>query len=443
MGLLHFMEVMSVLRKIKRLVPERSPLRLGWHYAKAFIAALRYGFPARKHTVIGITGTDGKTTTVMMTAHILRSAGKKSGVISTTAFHIDDRVELNVTQKTSMSPSIVQKKLRQMVNAGCTFAVIEVSSHGLVQGRVHHIYPAVAAITNTSPEHLDYHKTMEQYRRDKGKLFSMLKRKGAKVLNAADETYALYSLIPSSKTIIYGKEGSDLWVTDVASLSSGCHARLHTDLGGVSDLTLSIPGTFNLENAQCAIGCAMAIGIPLETSLDALKSFRGVEGRLQRIDEGQSFNVYVDFTVTPEAYRRTLETLRGMTPPGKRVLVLASSCGNRMPEKRPLIGRITSDLADIVVVTSDETYGEPHGKIMDEIWEGIDQDSAIAFRVPDRREAIEFILAQAQEGDSVALCGMGGVTTMMTAKGQIPWDEAKIARDVLRLVFPPLPSSPK
>lgn len=421
----------SLLRRLKRLVPERHPIRLGWHYVKAFAAALRFGFPARKLTVVGITGTDGKTTTVMMIAHILRSSGKRVGVISTTAFHIDDRIELNVTQKTSMSPFIVQKKLRQMVNAGCEFAVVEVSSHGLVQGRVHHIYPAVAAITNTSPEHLDYHKTMEQYRRDKGKLFSMLKGSGTKVLNRVDETFGIYSQIPSSETITYGKEGNDLWITDVASLPDGCRCKLHTNLGGVNNLTLSIPGTFNLENAQCAIGCAMALGIPLESCIDALKGFRGVEGRLQRIDEGQSFNVYVDFTVTPEAYRRTLETLRGMTPAGKRVLVLASSCGNRMPEKRPLIGKIAGDLADVVVVTSDETYGEPHGKIMDEIWAGIDQDDAIAFRVPDRREAIEFILAQAQEGDSVALCGMGGVTTMMTAKGQIPWDEAKIARDVL------------
>lgn len=422
----------ALLRRLKKLIPERSPLRLGWHYAKAFGAALRYGFPARRLTVIGITGTDGKTTTVTMIAHILTQAGRKVGVISTTAFQIAGRIELNVTQKTSMSPFIVQGKLREMADAGCEIAVVEVSSHGLVQGRVHHIFPSVSAITNTSPEHLDYHRTMEQYRRDKGKLFHMLKGKGTKVLNSADETYVLYSSIPSSETITFGKEGSDLWVTDVASLSNGCHSKLHTDLGGVGDLVLCIPGTFNLENAQCAIGCAMALGIPLETCIDALGSFHGVEGRLQRIEEGQPFNVYVDFTVTPGAYRRTLETLRGMTSAGKRVLVLASSCGNRMPEKRPMIGKIVSDLADIVVITSDETYGEPHRKIMDEIWSGIDQDATMSFRVPDRREAIKFILAQAQEGDSVALCGMGGLTTMMTEKGQIPWDEAKITREVLR-----------
>jgi len=422
----------SFLRKLKKLIPERSPIRLGWHYVKAFAAALRYRFPARKLTVIGITGTDGKTTTVMMTAHILRSTGKKVGVISTTAFHIGDHIQLNVTQKTSMSPFIVQKKLREMVNGGCTHAVIEVSSHGLVQGRVHHISPKVAAITNTSPEHLDYHKTMERYRKDKGKLFAMLKAKGTKVLNRADETYKEYSTIPSSQTITYGKEGSDLWITDIVSLSNGCHAKLHTDLGGVNDLVLSIPGTFNLENAQCAIACGMALGVPLQASLDALTGFHGVPGRLQRIDEGQRFPVYIDFTVTPEAYRKTLHTLRGMTPEGKRILVLVSSCGNRMPEKRPMIGKIASELADIVVVTSEETYGESHSKIMDEIWSGIDQDAVMAFRVPDRREAIEFILAQAQENDSVALCGMGGVTTMMTEKGQIPWDEAAIAREVLR-----------
>ncbi len=422
----------SLLRRLKKFIPERSPVRLSWHYARAFCAAMRYGFPARKLTVIGITGTDGKTTTVTMTAHILRHAGRKTGLISTTAFQIGDQIELNVTQKTSMSPFIVQKQLRRMVDAGCEFAVIEVSSHGLVQGRVHHISPFVAGITNTAEEHLDYHKTMLQYRKDKGKLFHMLKGRGTKVLNGNDETYEMYKDIPSAETIIYNSRESDLWVTDVMNAENGCSAVLHTDLGGTANLTLAIPGIFNIENALCAIGCSLAVGIPLDHCLDALSSFTGVEGRLQEIKEGQNFRVFVDFTVTPQAYEKVLTTLKAMVPRGKRILVMMGSCGNRMPEKRPLLGKICSDIADVVVLTSDETYGESHEKIIDEIWAGVDQSHAMAFKVPDRKEAIMFTLAQAQEGDIVLLAGMAGVTTMMTAEGQIPWDEQMIAREVLR-----------
>jgi len=427
--------VNSLLRSLKKIVPERSLLRLAWHNAKAFCAALRYGFPALKLIIIGVTGTDGKTTTVSMIAHILKLTGKKVGMVSTTSFCIGDVVELNVTQKTSMSPFILQKMLRRMVNAGCAFAVIEVSSHGLVQGRVNHIFPRVAAITNTAEEHLDYHKTMEQYRRDKGKLFHMLRGGNIKVLNGNDPTLDEYRSIPSDETIIYGMTSGNYWLTDEVATALGSRALLHTDLGGCVELELSVPGFFNLQNALCAICCASALQIPLDECVQALASFKGVSGRLEEIETGATFRVFIDFTVTPQAYERVLSTLR--TIPGcKRVLVLFGSCGNRMPEKRPLIGKICSDHADVLVVTSDETYGEPHEKIMDELWSGIDQNNAVAFKVPDRREAIEFILAQAMEGDIVLLAGMAGVTTMMTANGQIPWNEGEIAKELLRSIHP-------
>jgi len=324
--------------------------------------------------------------------------------------------------------------LRRMVNAGCAFAVIEVSSHGLVQYRVNNIFPSVTAITNTAEEHLDYHKTMEQYRKDKGKLFRMLGGTGTKVLHCNDETYSEYSVIPSDETISYGSESGNYWLSDEQATTTGSQALLHTDLGGVTELALTLNGLFHLKNALCAICCAIAVGIPLDHCMDAITSFKGVPGRLEEIPTGGAFRLFVDFTVTPQAYEHVLATLRAI-PGCRRVLILFGSCGNRMPEKRPMIGKICSTHADVLVVTSDETYGEPHEKIMNEIWSGIDQTKAVAFKVPDRREAIEFILAQAQEGDIVLLAGMAGVTTMMTERGQIPWDEAAIAREILRSLF--------
>ena len=177
-----------MLRKLKQSIGHRHPLRLGWHGLKAFLAALRYGFPARKLTVIGITGTDGKTTTVAMTGHILENAGLQISILSTAFVRINGKERWNETQKTSPSPFYVQKFLSECVHAGCSHAILEISSHGLVQKRVSFTWPTVAAITHLSPEHLDYHGTMKQYAEDKRILFEMLGGKGTKVLNADDET---------------------------------------------------------------------------------------------------------------------------------------------------------------------------------------------------------------------------------------------------------------
>ena len=262
----------------ERIIGNRNPLRLLWHKSKALAAAVRYRFPARHLTVIGITGTDGKTTTVGMTTHILLKAGIRVGALSTAFFQIDDRITWNATQKTSPSPFIVQKFLRDLVTAGCTHAVLECSSHGLVQGRTLFTWPAVAAITNTSMEHLDYHGTMEQYREDKGTLFRMLRGGGTKVLNCDDDSCAMYERIRSQRTILtsahdvlYGKDG--LWISNMEVSSVGSKADLHVDRE-LFPLALSIPGTFNLENALCSIGCAHAVGVPIASATTALHASR-------------------------------------------------------------------------------------------------------------------------------------------------------------------------
>ncbi len=402
-------------------------------------------FPARKLTVIGVTGTDGKTTTVSMVAHILQHAGIRVGALSTAFVQIRDSTEWNETQKTSPSPFLVQRFLRKLVREGCTHAVLEVSSHGLVQGRVNHTSPKVAAITNTSTEHLDYHGSIEQYRKDKSKLFTMLKGKGTKILNRDDATFKSYSEIPSDNSITYSLSSqANLWLTNISTTPTSCSAILFTNeqrgtlrhgsgqARNAEQLILPIPGSFNLENALCAIGCALVANVPLSTCIDALKSFRGAPGRMELIDEGQDFSVYVDFTVTPAAYEKTLMTLREMIEPGKRVLVLTGSCGDRMHEKRPIVGEICSRLADIICVTNEDPYTEDPEKIIDEVWKGIDQTQCEAHRISDRREAMEYLLSKAQPGDAVILCAKGSDTMMWTAQGQVPWNEREIARELLK-----------
>jgi UDP-N-acetylmuramoyl-L-alanyl-D-glutamate--2,6-diaminopimelate ligase len=433
----------AVLRRLKNAFPDRHPVRLAWHKFKAIVAAIRYGFPALKLKIIGITGTDGKTTTVAMTAHILHEAGVKVGAVSTSFYRIGEKTEENPTHKTSLSPFTLQKFLRRCVKAGCSTVVVEASSHGLVQHRLDFLSPSIAAITNISPEHLDYHKSMEQYRADKSLLFRMLRPGGVSILNADDETFEDYRTLPakwriswsSSHSFATARDDRDcaFWASDVHEEAAGLRATIQCNADeDMWELQLRIPGVFNLENALCAISCAHAAGIDVATCVDALKNFGGVPGRMERIDEGQPFAVYVDFTVTPRAYEKTLAAIRATLAPGARLLVLTGSCGNRMPEKRTVIGKVVSELADVVVVSEDETITEDPQKVIDEVWAGIDQHNIEAKQIFDRREGIRYLLKNARPGDAVALCGMGACTTMQTRQGLRPWDERVVAREELR-----------
>jgi UDP-N-acetylmuramoyl-L-alanyl-D-glutamate--2,6-diaminopimelate ligase len=393
-------------------------------------------------TIIGVTGTDGKTTTVAMTAHILHEAGIRVGAVSTSFFRIGGTIENNPTHKTSLTPSELQRFLKRCVREGCTTVVVEASSHGLVQHRVDFLWPKVAAITNTSPEHLDYHGTMEQYRKDKGILFRMLRPNGIAVLNADDETHALYRTIPAGWRIDYSSTKS-LVASHSANECAFSAKNIHEAHGEVSahvrcnaedvewHLRLPMTGRFNVDNALCAISCAHAVSIPSNIAVHALSSFTGVPGRMERIDEGQNFHVFVDFTVTPGAYEKTLSSVRQMLPLGKRLLVLTGSCGDRMREKRPLIGAICSRLADVVVVTEDETLTEDPLQTIEDVWAGMNQMETEGHKIPDRREAIAFLLRSAKEGDAVVLCGMGACTSMQTREGLRPWDEREVARELL------------
>src|SRR3989344_5552051 len=226
---------------LKKIVPERHPERLLWHHAKALLAALRYGFPARHLTISGVTGTDGKTTTVAMTAHILRKAGKSVGAASTAFLDLPGDHRENASHLTSLSPFTLQRLLRELVKIRCTHAVIEASSHGLVQGRLNFLSPTVSVITNTAPEHLDYHGTLEQYRKDKGILFRMLRKNGTKVLNVSDGSFSILSAIPARHTVTYGGPESDVFLTDRHADAEGVHPRLQTALGGEMMLRLPVP----------------------------------------------------------------------------------------------------------------------------------------------------------------------------------------------------------
>lgn len=440
-----------MMRFFRRLIADTNPLRLLYHRLKAWCAVFAFGWPSRKLTVICVTGTDGKTTTVAMIAHILEKAGIPAGATSSAFLQVRGKRTSNPTQKTSLSPFDLQRFLRSLVKDGCTHVIIETSSHGLMQGRLAGIRPAVTAITNISEEHLDYHRSMEAYIKAKSMLFFALKGKGTKVLNMDDRTFVSYREIPSSRTLTYGAQENQasgpasFLLTEITAQRASSHAVLKAHEHDYP-LSVPLPGTFNLWNAACAIACTEAVGIDVGASVAALQSFNGAPGRMQSIDEGQPFNVYIDFTVTPVAYERTLSCLKEMLGDGGRLLVLTGSCGDRMREKRPLVGKICATYGDIVAVTNEDPYTEDPERIIDEVLAGVpesmpvlsprehDDVSQLRFvaRISDRRTAIRFLLRQARAGDIVIFCGKGGDVTMWTAQGRVPWDEDQVVREELQ-----------
>ena len=433
-------------RLLKKLIPDTHPVRILYHRSRNILAAFFQGFPAQRLHVTCITGTDGKTTTVAMLSHILHSCGKKSGAVSTAFFEINGVREPNPTQKTSVDAKTLQRFLRRVADAGCTHAIVEASSHGLLQGRLLGITPAVAAITNVSMEHLDYHGSMDQYIAAKGILFRSMKGLGTKVLNADDRTFAAYSSIPSTTTIPYspGKQFSE-----IHGDQNGCSAIVTID-GQSIPLAIPIPGIHNLENALCAVSCAKALGIDPCESIPTLKSFNGAGGRMELIDCGQPYKIFIDFTVTPAAYERTLASARKIAGTG-RLLVLTGSCGDRMREKRPLVGELCGRMANVTIVTNEDPYTEDPEKIIDEVLAGVSKDiphfigtdsapkqsnqpNKFCVRISDRLEAIRYILSLAKAGDVVLLCGKGADITMMTKQGQVPWVEREIVRKELERI---------
>ncbi len=431
----------SILHK---LFPHTHPARLFAHRFSNWCIALWYFFPARKLEVIAVTGTDGKTTTVAMIAHILQAQGVKYGAVSTAFFEVNGQREPNPTQKTSVSSRLLQQFLSRLVQRGCTHVVIEASSHGLAQGRLAGIHPSIAVITNISDEHLDYHGTLEEYIEAKGLLFRKLCRGGTKILNKDDQSFAQLSQIKTSQSIYYSPK---LQLHELRT-ESGCTKATVAYEGRTLSLSLHLHGLFNAYNALAALAAARALGIPPEESVHSLESFQGAGGRMEEVSAGQPFRIFIDFTVTPNAYEKTLHSVRELAKEHK-LIVVTGSCGDRMKEKRPIIGAMCTKLSDITIVTNEDPYTEDPEKIIDDVLRGVPSTmkvlrgvathdvhllghQKICIRESDRRTAIHLALQLASEGDIVLLCGKGSDTTMMTATGQVPWNEKQVVLELLK-----------
>lgn len=395
--------------------------------ALARAAALFYGSPSSRLTVAGVTGTNGKTTTSYMLRSIIEASGARCG-LSSGVEQIAGTVR--ACELTTPDAVSLNRLLREMVEAGQTAAVVEVSSHALVQKRVEGISFDAAVFTNLGTDHLDYHKTREEYLSAKLKLFAMA---GSAAVNADDECAERVLAACRGKRYTYSAADRtcDVFASDI-KLGEKTAFTLHMR-GGKHQITLNVAGMINIMNALAAACGALALGIPDRAIHKGLESFNGVTGRLQRIKTASPAAVYIDFAHTPDALRGVLKAVREITP--GRVIVVFGCGGDRDKTKRPLMGAAAAQLADLTVVTTCNPRSEQPEEIIKNILDGIPH-SARHVAICDRKAAIEFALRTAASGDSILLAGKGHEQYQIVGNTRFEFDEARIARGAAERLYP-------
>ncbi len=414
--------------------------------ALTWLAAAFYGNPGRKLTVIGVTGTDGKTTTCNLLYQILLAAGFKAGLISTVNAVIGDEVLDTGFHVTTPDAPDVQRYLARMVAAGLTHVVLETTSHGWAQYRVDACEFDVGAITNITHEHLDQHGSYENYLMAKARLFQSLNQTLPKpqgnprlaVLNRDDSSFeplsSIVHCLRSSVAVSYGLHVSaDVRAENIAYSPQGIHFEAVGDGFRVS-VTSPLVGEFNVSNCLAALTVAVrGLGIDPETAARGIAALTGVPGRMERIDLGQPFTAIVDFAHTPNALRVATETVRRMTE--KRVIVIFGSAGLRDREKRRMMAEVAAELADVSILTAEDPRTESLDGILEEMAVGARSKGGVEgktfWRVPDRGEAIRLGVRMAQPGDIVAACGKGHEQSMCFDTTEFPWDDRVAMRAAL------------
>ena len=386
-----------------------------------------YGHPSREMKVIGITGTNGKTTTSVLVKQLLEKClGAKVGLVGSICNMIGG--EQYHTEFTTPESNDLQRLFRTMADAGCTYCVMEVSSHSLALHRVSGTHFDAALFTNLSQDHLDFHRTMEQYASTKAQLFSMCDRAAG---NLDDEWFGpvLSSAPRPVYTFSIGNDAADLTARDVRLTAN--EVRFCALEGNELVRTSSpIPGQFSVYNALAALACARMMEIPLSAAAAALPECTGARGRVEKVPTDGDYSIYIDYAVTPDAVENILKTLRPVTP--GRLVILFGCGGDRDREKRPIMGRIASELSDFVIVTSDNPRTEDPGAIIADILPGVEGGPAPYRVIPDRTEAIRWAVENHCAGDLILLCGKGHEDYQIIGHDRIHMDEREIVADILR-----------
>lgn len=411
------------MKKTLEKLPFYNNAVLPYHYMQSVLATTKYHHPARRLRVIGVTGTNGKTTTCFMIWQMLRTAGYKTGLMTTVAWGVDE-LHPELGHMTTVDARTLNRRIYELRKEGIEFLVLEVTSHALAEFRTLGVPIEIGVFTNLTHEHLDYHKTMNHYRTAKGKLFKKAK---FSIINADDSAAKYYENL-SHKYITYGIKTGDIRATDIKLSTTGVKYSC-----GDINIETRIPGQFNVYNSLAAVVVGRRLGLSNMQIHDGIYSLATVEGRMNLIDEGQPFTVIVDYAHAPDALEKVFASVKNHRG---RIISVHGGAGRRDPSTRAIRGEILGKHSNIVIITEDDSRDEDPEKIAAEFIKGAEKSGKVLgknlFKELDRRNAIKLALSLAKKGDLVLILGKGHEKTILRADGPHPFEDAKVARELLR-----------
>lgn len=440
---------MSMKTFLMDKIPNYNKLVIPYHVLRADLAAHQYGFPGKRMRVIGVTGTNGKTSTCFLIWKMLNAAGHKTGLMTTVAWGVD-KLEKQIEHMTTVDAKTLNYRMKKIADAGAEFLVLEVTSHALAQHRTYGVPIEIAVMTNVTHEHLDYHKTFENYRDAKRRLFKMAKYG---VVNEDDKswsyfakdvkeyiTYGINSGILRAKDVRLGAQGVEYFVDNEGSALDKDEAddkHVSGDKyasGDMLRIKTKIPGEFTVYNSLAAVAVGLKLGLSKEQISQGILALDSVEGRMNRVDLGQNFEVIVDYAHTPDAFLKVYESV----VPGKkgRIISLFGGAGRRDESTRGERGEIAARNSDIVIVTEDDSRDENPAEIAEEFVKGAERVGFLRGKnllvELDRAKAIQMAIDLAKKDDIVLILGKGHEKTILRATGAVPFEDLKVTREALK-----------
>lgn len=410
------------MKKLLEKLPFYNQAVLPYHYAQAVTAGVKYGFPGKKLRVIAVTGTNGKTSTCFMIWHMLNAAGHKTGLMTTVAYGVE-KLKPELNHMTTVDAFTLNERIKKIADEKAEFLVLEVTSHALAEFRILNIPVEIAVFTNLTHEHLDYHKTLENYRNTKGKLFKKAK---FSILNADDPATKYYEEI-AHDYITYGIKNGENRPENVELSVKGVKYLYHD-----MNIETRIPGVFNVYNSLAAVLVGEKLGLSKTEIENGIKTLENVEGRMNIIDEGQPFTVIVDYAHAPDAIEKVFDSVKNHKG---RIISVHGGAGRRDPSTRRIRGEILGKYSDVVIITEDDSRDEDPEKIAKGFIEGAEKAGKTLgkdlIKELDREKAIKLALDFAKKGDLVLILGKGHEKTILRADGPHPFEDIKITKKYL------------
>lgn len=411
------------MKKQLEKLPFYNSLVLPYHYAQSVVSSIAYGLPGKKLRVIGVTGTNGKSTTCFMIWKMLNNSGIKTGLMTTIAWGVD-KLEPELNHMTTSDSFTLNKRIKKIANSGAEFLVLEITSHALAEFRILNIPIEIAVFTNLTHEHLDYHKTISKYRAAKGKLFSRAK---FSIINADDSSCDYFQKIAKSYTT-YGIKKGENRAKNIKLSASGVEYSF-----GDIKIKTKIPGEFNVYNSLAAAVVGQKLGLSKKEIASGIDALSSVEGRMNLINEGQPFKVIVDYAHAPDALEKVFSSLGSHNG---RIISVHGGAGRRDPSTRPIRGEILAKYSDIVIITEDDSRDEDPEKIAAGFIQGATKAGKVLgenlLSELDRKKAIALAFSLAKKDDIVLILGKGHEKTILRADGPHPFEDIKVAKSLLK-----------